>query len=262
MPLAIKGPIPSNLDEIVRRVPSGLGGGMGYEAPEPPVSIDRVSDEGGFPQDGYEDDRPVGASARRGQATFNVEERLNQAYEALMLGQTESAVTMYRGVLMQEPRHKLAMFGLATSLHRNGQYSQAQKAYAELLAYYPNYTDGLNNFFALMSEMAPGEAIQQLEVLAKRNPDFSAIPAQLGMVYLKNGEYERAVGSFARAVSLAPENIMYRYNMAIALDKMEQWPEAARLYQQVLEEAYKGTPIQADTKGIQERLIFLRSKGS
>ncbi|MBI1274486.1 tetratricopeptide repeat protein [bacterium] len=264
MPLMPSSRIPSNVDEVVRRLPSGLSSRSMPERPEPPVTIERVTDESDFPEEGYADDKPVGASARRGQRKSTVEEELNQAYEALMMGQTESAVSMYRQVLMEDPRNKLGMFGLATSLHRNGQYAQAQRAYAELLSYYPNYTDGLNNFFALMSDIAPGDAIRQLDELARRNPDFSPIPAQMGMVYMKNGEYENAASSLARAVTLSPENVTYRYNLAIALDKMGQNTEAVRLYQQVLEamQNQKDSSIQLDAKNIQERLIFLRSKGT
>lgn len=264
MPLIPPSRIPSDVDEMVRRLPSGLSSRSMPEPPEPPVSIERVTDESDFPDDGYADDQPIGASARKGQNKSTVDEQLNQAYEALMMGQTESAVSMYRRVLMEDPRNKLGMFGLATSLHRNGQYAQAQRAYAELLSYYPNYTDGLNNFFALMSDLAPGDAIRQLNELARRNPDFSPIPAQMGMIYMKNGEYENAASSLARAVSLSPENITYRYNLAIALDKMGQNTEAVRLYQQVLEamQNQKDSTIQLDAKNIQERLIFLRSKGT
>lgn len=168
---------------------------------------------------------------------------------------------MYKSVLKRQPGQKLALFGLATTYHKEKQYAKARTFYHELLRRYPDFADGLNNFLLLLGEEEPAEALAQLDMLASRNPGFSAIPAQKALIHWKLGNYREAVTLFSDAIQLAPENLTYRYNMAVMLDEMGESLEAAKLYDQLLEHYRKGNSIPASPQRIQERLTFLRSNG-
>jgi Flp pilus assembly protein TadD len=65
-----------------------------------------------------------------------------------------------------------------------------------------------------------------------------------------------------RAVSMAPENMTYRYNLAILLDKTGRYDEAASLYRQLIEAGLRGETLPGKTQQLQERLTFISSNRS
>src|SRR5207237_715870 len=85
----------------------------------------------------------------------------------------------------------------------------------EAMGIKPNNRDGWNNFLVLLADEAPQDAVPQLEKLEAGNPDFSPIPAQLAVIYQKMGDQDKASEQMMRAIRLSPENLTYRYNLAI-----------------------------------------------
>ena len=189
----------------------------------------------------------------------NVDYELEKAYDALNAGRSEAAAQFYNKVLEIDPNNVQALFGLATTYHRAGQLELARPLYARLLSIDPNHRDGLNNFLVLLSEEAPEEALKQLETLQKANPNYSPIPAQMAIVCQKLGLLDRANQSMVRAIELAPENLTYRYNFAIMLDKQHKTEEAAQLYQQIVQAYRRGETTPGNIQKIQQRLTFISS---
>jgi len=190
---------------------------------------------------------------------FDMNYELEKAYDALIGGHTDTAINIYKNVLANDPNSTNALFDLATLYHRAGQIELARPLYARLLAINPQHRDGLNNFLTLLTDEAPQEALAQLQDLEKRNPDFAPIPAQLAVIYEKIGYMDKANAQMIHAVELAPENLTYRYNMAIMLDKQGKYEEAAKLYQQIIEAANRGDPVPGNLQKIQQRLTFISS---
>jgi Tfp pilus assembly protein PilF len=185
--------------------------------------------------------------------------RLEEAYEALASGQTSEAVEIYKSVLSNDPNNKDALFALATTYHRVGQMDMARPLYAKLLTVDPKNREGLNNYLALLAEEAPRESLAQLAELEARDPRFSPIPAQMAIIYEKMGDFDKASAKMFRAVELAPENMSYRYNLAIMLDKQKKYDEAARFYSDVVKAWQRGETVPGDIKKIQQRLAFIAS---
>lgn len=202
---------------------------------------------------------PVNASVETGKLGFDMQYQLQQAYASLTAGDTEAAIHDYQSVLDNDHDNKQALFGIATAYHRVGQIDQARPFYSRLLKLDPGNRDALNNFMALAADEAPQEALAELQALQKRNPDFSPIPAQIAFVEEKLGQSDKAIENMLHAVEMQPENITYRYNLAVMYDKAGQKKLAIPLYQQVLEAAYRGVKIPSSLDRVQERLIFLSS---
>ncbi len=135
----------------------------------------------------------------------------------------------------------------------------ARPLYGKLLALDPNNRDALNNFLVLLADEAPQEALAQLEKLETKNPGFSPIPAQMAVIYQKLGDSDKASEKMFRAISLAPENLTYRYNLAIMLDRQHKYDEAAKLYRQIIEANQRGDTTPGDITKIEERLTFIAS---
>lgn len=187
-------------------------------------------------------------------------DELMMASKAYAVGQYESAIAIYKNVLKEAPDDRDALFGLATSYHRNGQRDQAKIYYAKLLDIYPNDTEGQNNFLSLVGEEAPDDAIAEFTELAKANPDFAPIYAHKAMIYLKQGDDKNAIKNLYQALKMQPDNNDYKYNLAILFDRNGYNENAARLYTDLVQDSYKGIPIPASRNQISERIIFLNSK--
>ncbi len=201
----------------------------------------------------------MGMSIQTKTAPLNFDYELEKAYNAIVAGHTEVAIEIYERVLSNDAENKNALLGLASSYHRAGQLDRARPLYAQLLAIDPNNRDALNNLLVLLADEAPQEALDQLMILEGKNPGFSTIPAQMAVIYQKLGQLDKASDKMFKATALAPENLTYRYNLAILLDKMQKYDEATRIYRQLLEAASRGEVIPGNARKIQERLTFISS---
>ena len=185
---------------------------------------------------------------------------MEKAYRALLSGQTSAAVVLYKNVLELDSKNMDALFGLATAYHRNFQYEQARSIYAQILSIEPDNKEVLNNFLVLVAEESPESALIELQKLERINSSFSPIPAQIAMIYLKIGQPETAERYLRRAVILSPDNITYKYNLAITSDKLHKYYQAINLYKQVLDAAKRGAIIPGSTHAIAERMDYLEGK--
>jgi tetratricopeptide (TPR) repeat protein len=260
--------LPRSSAQIADRIPSNLD----TPAPQTPqdISIERGRDlekifqNNAEPSAAHENAPTVDATSNNmnikvSQHSPNLDYELDKAYDALATGQTSMAIEIYKNILSNDASNKGALLGLATTYHRTGQLDKARNLYGQLLAIDPANRDGLNNFLVLLADEAPVQALEKMADLAKRNPNFSPIPAQMAVIYQRLGQSEQALEHMFRAVALAPENMVYRYNLAIMLDKQKKYDEAARLYKQLLEAAGRGIVIPGNLQKIQQRLTFISS---
>ena len=190
---------------------------------------------------------------------MNLDYELEKAYNALIAGRSDAAVIIYKNLLENDPNNKNALFGLATTYHRAGQLEMARPLYAKLLSIDPNNRDGLNNFLVLLGDEAPEDALSQMQRLKEANPDFSAVPAQMAVLYQKLNMSDQASNNMLQAIELAPENLTYRYNFAIMLDRQHKYDEAAQLYRQVIQAYQRGEVTPGNIQKIQQRLTFISS---
>ena len=73
----------------------------------------------------------------------------------------------------------------------------------------------------------PREALRMLEAAKTRAPHEGLLASELGRVYLVNGEREKALAEFGRALSLSPESPQALSNRGVALLMLKQ-TDAAR----------------------------------
>jgi Tfp pilus assembly protein PilF len=201
----------------------------------------------------------IGMSIKVKRSKPNINNMLENAYDALIAGNQEEAIIIYKNVLEEQPNNKLALFGLATTYHRAGQIQLARPLYGKLLSIDPHNVEGLNNFLVLLADESPQEALTELGELRRSHPTFSPVPAQMAAIYEKTGNYSSAADLMKQAIDLSPENLKYRYNMAIILDKKGEWAEAADFYRQLLVANERGEKIPTNSEEIQKRLTFISS---
>lgn len=252
----------STLSEQTRQILSEIPSRLDTAAAQPTTStkLDRVSPQiqnvlgNDAKEDAYES---VGLSIKVRRPGMDTNYELNNAYTALMGGDTERAIEIYKNILGNEPTNEDALFGLAATYHRLGQTDKARPFYGMLLKQNPNHREGLNNFLVLVSDESPADALPELERLELRNPDFSPIPAQIAIVYDKMGYPDKAEDAMLRAIDLAPDNLTYKYNLAIMLDQHERYADATAMYRMLIQASLRGEHVPASVESMQKRLNYL-----
>lgn len=188
-------------------------------------------------------------------------ESLADGYRALLRGNYAAALNAYDAVLTREPDNISALSGRAAALHKLGMGDEARAAYERVLARDPGNREALTNMIALIGDANPSQALTELERLEAVAPDFSPIPAQMGMLYARLGRVGDALGALRRAVALSPGNALYHYNIAVIADRAGNISEAARAYERVLRLMDGGSvPGGLRAQPIRDRLRYLRAR--
>lgn len=261
LPLAASAPLSEESKAILAKTPSGIDSKVVARTPKPVVISRTAPNAGSIPTVDVRTHEEMGLKIVVRKANPNVHALLEEGYENLLAGRESVAAGYYNEALQAEPKNEMALLGLATTYQRLGQMQEARDLYGELLAINPTHREALNNFMALVSNESPQEAITELEKLETENPDFSPIPAQLGVVYDKLGDRQMAARKLSRALELSPENVSYKYNLAIILDQMGQKQDAADLYTELVEDYNHGANLPGNVEDIRNRIIFLSTKG-
>jgi Flp pilus assembly protein TadD len=205
------------------------------------------------------DSDSVGMAIDVKRPSLDMNYELERAYNAIASGQTEIARESYMRVLGAEPNNIQALFGMGALLHRAGDLNGARMYYAKVLEQDPDHRDTLNNFLSLVAEEAPEEALAKLKTLESKNPDFSPIPAQISYIYQRLKNMPLAAQYMIKALSLSPNNLTYKYNLAVLLDRQGAREDAASFYQDLVDAYLRGESIPGNIASIQERLTFIRS---
>ncbi len=204
----------------------------------------------------------VGITIQVKKQHFRINDYLEHAYESLMHDDYGLAIQYYNAILAKNPNQIDALFGLAATYHRSGDLEAAREFYGKVLSLEPDNLETLNNLLVLASQESPEDALQELALLESKNPHYDPIPAQMAAIYGHMQRFDDAIDKMRRAIQLAPNNMTYRYNMAVLLDNAGYKKQAISIYNDLKKSYLNGEKIPADINTIQERLTFLLSNMS
>ena len=193
-----------------------------------------------------------------GHDLFDIEELMSDAKNAAFSGQTEVAIALYREVLAHDPQNNNAMLGIAIEYQKAHQYDDACKIYKELLSLKPRNYKILKGYLNAISHSEPEYALSELRYLEEIYPEDPQIRAHIGMVHVSLMNYRQAEKYLKTALSLDPDNVVYRYNLAVLCDKLGKYREASHLYTQILKSDNSHT-LAASYESIKDRLDYLHS---
>lgn len=243
---------------LLQRLPSGVGSPLPEPAGEP-FEVKHINSSSLEAEDEIEGRKAKGMKMQIARPNVDVARYLEEAYQAQLKEDLGTAMDRYQAVADAQPNNVEAKFGLATTYHRMGELVMARNLYAEIIQIQPNYVEALNNLLVLISQESPDEAMDELKKLERKNPQFSPIPAQMAAIYARNEDFGSAIESIQRAIILDPDNLAYRYNAAVLMDRAGRSEEAIELYVLLKRSHERGQVVPADMAGIQERLTFLLS---
>ncbi len=190
----------------------------------------------------------------------DVREKEKLAYNAVLIGQYEVAIELYKQVIKSEPENLYAKFSLGVVYQKLGQNRQAKTIYYELLkSDAENKEEVVGNLLAILVDESPKDAIYLLSRLTAENPKSSYILAQAAIAYDKEKNYNQAIDLLKRAVICDPNRVDYKYNLAVIYDKTGDYDNAFSLYSEVIKKS-NGADQSIPLDQIRKRVEFIRNK--
>lgn len=133
---------------------------------------------------------------------------------------------------------------IAWDLYDRGEMARSEIIWREILAAYPDDLEArrvVANLFSDEQERIEQEKIVDQKLAAMDDPDELLTQ---GTNYLAAGDDERAFELLSRAAPMSGDSEAAWFNLGLAADRLERWPDAADAYQ----EAYKLNQLRPETQ--------------
>lgn len=127
------------------------------------------------------------------------------------------------------------LYSLAEILSKQGKDAQAETMLQKITQEHPEFLPAWNSLAeAQMRQHQIDKAVITLSNAQKFRPNDPVILNNLGMCYMIQQDYNKALEMFTAAAAIKPENARYRANMAVSLAFLSRDDEAMSLYKQIL----------------------------
>jgi tetratricopeptide (TPR) repeat protein len=156
---------------------------------------------------------------------------LQSGYRALSEGRLDQAEQHYLAVLDQHPHEKDALLGLAVIAQRKLQTQRATDLYQQVLHEDMGNATAAAGLVSLSVQTDPQAAESQLKGLIDIQPTAAEFHYALGGVLARQLRWGEAQQAFFHAHSLAPDNPLYAYNLAVSLEHLHQPAAALPFYE-------------------------------
>ncbi|BDG76048.1 MULTISPECIES: tetratricopeptide repeat protein [Wolbachia] len=165
---------------------------------------------------------------------FDIYSILKKAKDSFELGDSETATSLLNQIIAKFPYHESALIGLGNIYYANKEFKKAVEIYTRLLKEYPSNPYVLKNFLTIISQYDPNLALSEMLKLYDTLRNSAPLSANLGLIYMKKGDYIKAKEYMKAAISLDQNNIFYTYNLAVILDKLSDFKNATACYSKLL----------------------------
>jgi len=163
---------------------------------------------------------------------------LNKAIALQKEGRYDESIDHYIKAVRLSPRNADIHYNIGTSFQAKKDWFQAEKAYRRALELDPTHkesdlalkammndrretqiSEAFDKAIALQQQGMLAEAIAIYQKVAQDKPNDDTLFYNLGTAYQANEEFDKAQESFARAVTLKPEDQSYKDALAFLLNK-------------------------------------------
>ncbi|QOD37851.1 tetratricopeptide repeat protein [Candidatus Wolbachia massiliensis] len=191
---------------------------------------------------------------------FSTHSILKRAKDSFESGDNEAAISLLNQVVTQIPYHKNALIGLGNIYYANKEYKKAVEIYTRLLKEYPSNFYILENFLTIISQYNLDLALNEMLKLHDMHKNCAPLLANLGLIYMKKEDYTKAKEYMITAISLDQNNVFYIYNLAVILDKLSDFKNAATFYLKLLNMAAssKNAREKIPIHKVEARLKFIK----
>lgn len=186
-------------------------------------------------------------------------EAIERAFSAYSQGKLDLAKEDYDTALKLDPFHRDALLGSAAVAMAQQRYQDALELYQRRLARAPKdeYAQGGILSIAGVENVSP-ELFSRVNTLLKEYPAAAHLHFLKGALYAVQSRWAAAQLAFFNAWSRAPKRADYAYNLAVALDHIDQHKEALRFYKNALQYAAV-SPVGLDIAAVTQRIAQLEA---
>jgi tetratricopeptide (TPR) repeat protein len=137
--------------------------------------------------------------------------------------QTAEAESLYRAILILDPRHAEASYNLGILLQTRGNFADAVIAYRHAIALRPDFAGAYSNLGTALQEVGClDEAIEVYRQAIGLQPDFAMAHLNIGVALKEQGNFEAAVLAYRRALAIRPDYDLAHANLAAVLLEMNE----------------------------------------
>jgi len=141
-------------------------------------------------------------------------------------GDAAAALSLLWEAATLAPRDADIQNALGEALDRIGALDGAVSAYRAAIAARPDFQKAANNLILALAKSGHGaEAVTRAEARVKDRPEDADRLFTLGLAQSEQ-DVSGAIESYRRALALAPRHVLARYNLALALSRVDRAAEA------------------------------------
>lgn len=182
---------------------------------------------------------------------------LNAGYAALRAGDLVTAEREYRRALARDRDNRDALLGLASVAQRRGEPERAAGYYQRVLEDQPRDPYARAGLASLAGRVEPRRSETELKRLLRDQPDSPSLHFALGNVYAGESRWGEAQQAYFNAYRAEPDNPEYAYNLAVALDHLEQRQAALEHYRAALAGLDGGAGAGFPAEAVRRRIVQL-----
>ena len=150
-------------------------------------------------------------------------------------GKLDEAVAEYQKALWFRPIRAQTHIFMGVALAKQQKYNLAITNYNAALKLDPDSAPAHNNLARLYHTQGRyDEAITHYHAALEIDPKLSIAHNNLGILLIEKGEFANGTLQLREAMQLNPTNTETQLNLAFALNRQQQWPEAAELLSKVV----------------------------
>jgi tetratricopeptide (TPR) repeat protein len=188
-------------------------------------------------------------------ATRQIDNRLQEAYQAYQQGNYAKAKKLYLAVLQEDKHSRDALLGLAGIAAQNQQVSQAKTYYQQVLQFYPKDAVAEAGLIDLQGGEMP-ENESALKNQLNQQPESSHLQFVLGNFYSRQNRWSEAQQAYFEAYRRNNQHPDYAYNLAVSLDQLGKSQAALPYYQRALKLS-TNHKANFDSETVQQRISEL-----
>lgn len=190
--------------------------------------------------------------------TNSLDSLLAQAWNALNAGNLATAQQLYGQAQTRDPNNTDVYLGLASIASQQGDIATATRDYMKVLGLDPRNAPAQAGLLSLLGSADPAAAETRLKQLIAQTPS-PFLYSTLGNTYANQNRWAEAQQAYFEAYNRKPDNADYAYNLAVALEHINQPALAKSFYQRALDLS-NSSLAHFDSAAVHARLQKLSNK--
>jgi tetratricopeptide (TPR) repeat protein len=191
---------------------------------------------------------------------YEISAAIQRGYQAYQRGDYASADAAYKAALIEAPYERDALLGAAATAVQLNRNEEALRLYQQRLARAPKDEYAQAGILALTSSSKNNPQFDsELNNLLHEFPNASHLHFLRGSLYAQQQQWSAAQIAFFEAWQRDKKNPDYAFNLAVALDHLQQPKEAINFYQRALQLSI-GRQVRFSADTITQRIATLEQK--